>query len=740
MNDIQAPSKPVPFPSLVALRVEHLKLLKRLDVAEDKESTLSDSLLAEIQDLLGRVKATGVKLSLATDRGDAQSVLTYWISVLRNKGVTTKTTLLARFDQAEAIRGLAGKSPYKGLTAFQQEDADLFFGRRELVADMLRVLPIRRLLTVLGISGSGKSSIVRAGVLPALRDDAIPGSKDWLYIPTFVPGPDPLTTLGNVLRPPDMGPGSSTETMAIFRNDPNTLLRLLDLRAKPTLLVIDQFEEVFTLSLAEADRDALFANLAALLKTPGCRHSVILTVRSEFDSQLSQTALGEFMADSRVRVPTLQPTELRDAIERPAERFGVRLDPAVVQSLIKNVLNEPAGLPLLEFALMKLWQKQENQLISNDAYVALGGTPQQILVKAADDSLESFNLPEDQERCKLLFLRLVRTGDSLEVTSRRRRLEEFKSIGIEHVERLLATFERDGLLRVTPADPREKSTVEVSHESLTRNWPTLVKWVRDDLSALRSRELLEETAAQWKKSPQAVTLYSGGQLKGALEFPDLSKDESKFLEESKRVNQRERAGVITFLVLLLLLAGGFLYSLSHKNRVLRDANEQVSKAEREAVKAQAELTESNRQLQQTIDAFNLVNLKRTMAETAQQSPQLDKMILYIQIPDDKDRELARKISVALKKLNDKLILPGIQRLDPNKVNFPKKTQLRYFRAENLDLASYMVANALSPLDDVRPTLIGAEAVGVDRLKALPPFLFELWIGTDAASAKAPSKP
>ena len=725
------------FSSLMALHLEHVRLMQNLEEAE-KVGPPPEKLVVAIRAFVETAVATGARLSVPSDRADAQGVVTYWTSVLRSCSAAPENTVLVRFDTEQEKKKLGQKNPYKGLAPFQGEDAELFFGRREIVMEMVKVLGSQRLLVVLGLSGSGKSSVVRAGLLPALHDDAITGSKDWRQIGPFVPGSDPIASLAEALRPPDENIERWKEVVpADLRLKPGSLPQLLSSQSVPTLLVIDQLEEVFTLLLSDDDRNAFFRNIADLLRLAAVPSYVILTMRSEFHTLLTQTDLDPLMQDSRVRVPPLQLAGLRDAIEKPAERYGVRIDPDVVQSLIKNMQNEPAGLPLLEFALLKLWQSRDlgENRITKEAYETLGGTPQQILVRSADEAYQTFKLPEDQDRCRHLFTGLVKPGDSLEVTSRRRSLKELSFIGEEHVKRILSVLEPAGLLRITPAIPEEQSQVELSHESLTRNWPQLVTWVKEDLTRLRRRQLLEETATQWKRAPDTVTPYAGAQLAEALAFPDLIDVEKEFLAASRTDDKQRTISRWVAMVLLILLAAGFAsmwISSQRQTDRLKAALLEAQVAKNDAIDAKARADSDKVQADQALLAATQILLRvhppSQVSHSTQQLPSTDRVAVWMMIPDERFRPLARSMTDALRASDPQWLLPGIQTLDPSKFLFQKSSQLRFFRDEtDVSELAMKLTGLLSKIAPVSFKYVNPDIVGVGKT-TLPKYQFELWIG------------
>jgi hypothetical protein len=693
-----------PFRSLTEIHAAHASLMERLE-SRDGDG-LPSGLLPDIEQLMVRVARFGRRLNLAAERADAQSILTFWSSILLGAKHPGTTAVLDAFDVSLAITELGTRSPYKGLKSFQSEDAESFFGRRDLIVEMTRLLRQSGALFVMGVSGSGKSSVIGAGLLPALASGASPGSTEWIQVRPFAPGVDPLASLSEALS-------AKPQTSDFLRANSSLSATLLKEPGKTHVIFVDQLEELFTLTLAPEEQKAFCESLLSL-KQAG--HYLIASMRSEFDSQLIQTALGPLLAESRIRVPAFQAAELRESIEGPAERYGVTVDPRVVDSIVSNVQNEPAGLPLLEFALLKLWEQRSNARITFESYQALGGSPQQILVRAADEAYSSFKLIEDQNRCRQLFLSLVKPGAG-EVTSRPRTRRELDFIGPhDAVEHLLQQFSKAGLLKIAYVDGGGRDRVELSHESVARNWPALVSWVRDNLGRLRRRQLLEETADLWSRSSRRVTLFNGEQLAEAQGFPDLSKRETGFLEASRRAEERRTrmryAVVSAFVLLILLLLVGSLWTLRHLSALQADIQAQTGVVS----DAKAQLVEREQRLQLleqgSADVTWYVNACAAAFHPSD---------IYVVLADASQKSLAREMIDRLQKFQRMCSMPAIRESSSINGTSPAETELRFFHPDDAKEAE-ILANQLSGIRVVRPPRTASQ------LGSISPRHFELWIG------------
>ncbi len=544
MTDSNLPKR---FPSLSALRSAHTALLQL-----HREQGESEAVLVAVEDFLRQGQATGAVLDNEAERWTAQSLLDYWTATLLSstgEPPALPDAMLADFDPQLAPELPDELCPYVGLDAFHEAESDVFFGRQRLSELLIDKLKSARLLAVVGPSGSGKSSLVLAGLLPTLKRGAIPatadsvGSEQWRYAPRMVPGSDPLANLARVLQSagnePAAGQDSATwlaAQVARLKADPHFLTTIVDATGDtPAVLVIDQFEELFTLCTDEEARQAFAANLLQLSQAPTHRHTVILTMRTDFESFIMRLAdFQPFFEQALVRVTPLNAAELREAIEKPAAAIGLKFEAGIVDALLQDILGEPAALPLLQFTLLKLWEARERNRITWEAYRHLGGG-RLALARSADELYESL-IPEDQVTTRRILLRLVRPGEGLEVTSNRVRIESLYQTGEarDRIDRVLQRWIDARLLRLSEGDTSADRQVEVAHEALVRNWPRLVDWLDEERERLRQRLRLTEAAEQWEKvGRDPGALLRGALLEEALRYEDLSELEATFVRASQ---------------------------------------------------------------------------------------------------------------------------------------------------------------------------------------------------------------
>jgi len=529
------------FPSLASLRAGHAGLLQR-----HREQGATAEILSQIRDFIRSGREAGAILDSDEERAIGQSLLDYWLAILYRAGEEPPDATLAAFDPSLAPELPDSPCPYVGLDAFQPEDAAFFFGRRRLLDQLLAHLGQNRLLAVVGPSGSGKSSLVRAGLLPALQAGALPGSAGWRYLPVITPGSDPLASLARAVRPAGVLPEEwVTQHAPRFRRDPHRLTQLLAATGPaPAVLVLDQFEELFTLCTDDLARRAIADNLLYAAQPPASGHVVVLTMRSDFEGQVVRLPeLHERFQDAAARVTPLSAGELREAILKPAELVGLKFEPAVVDALVHDLLGEPAGLPLLQFTLLKLWEQRDRNRITWKAYQRVGGG-RLALARSADSFYNSL-IPEEQATARRILLRLVRPGEGLEATSNRVRRAALYAQGEAHdrIERVLDKLIAARLVHLTEGDAPADTQVEVSHEALIRNWPRLLEWLEAERAVIRQRLRLTVAAEEWaKRERDPSVLWRGALLEEAERHEDLNSLEQEFVQASREaIGQAECA-------------------------------------------------------------------------------------------------------------------------------------------------------------------------------------------------------
>jgi WD40 repeat protein/energy-coupling factor transporter ATP-binding protein EcfA2 len=459
--------------------------------------------------------------------------------------------------------------PYRGLQTFDEEHAEFFFGRDADVQRLLEKLKTTRFLTVIGPSGSGKSSLVRAGVIPALKRGVLPDSDTWQFR-IFTPGAHPLTNLAaNLLRlyPQD----SMNKTLDQLSKDERTmdLAVSLSLAEKPqterVVWVVDQFEEVFTLCQDQKEREQFIANLLYAASLPGGRNVVLLTLRADFYHKCAAyPELSARISAQQFLVSLMGPDNLRQVIEEPAWHVGLELEQGLVGTILEDVENQPGALPLLEHALLELWERRRGMMLTLEAYRESGGV-QGAIAKRADTIYAGFDA-EQKKIARRIMLRLTQPGEGTEDTRRRATMSELitrmdESGKVEGVAQMLANAR---LLTTDSDEEPDKQIVDVSHEALIRGWPLLRKWIEEDRAGLRILRRLTEAAREWQTAKDESLLYRGARLAQAAEWRErnedaLNKEEREFLNASlaaQQVVERRRKRVIIGLVAAFIFAIG----------------------------------------------------------------------------------------------------------------------------------------------------------------------------------------
>ncbi len=393
-------------------------------------------------------------------------------------------------------------NPYLGLRPFQEADAANFFGRDDLVYTLIEQLRDGRFLAVVGPSGSGKSSVVKAGLIPALRDGALPGSANW-YVTQITPGRQPLEELETaLLRIAINPPPSLLEQMEADRRG---LLRAVK-RALPDddsqlLLVIDQFEELFTQTSDEATRVFFLDSLITAVTDPRSCLRLVITLRADFyDRPLQYGEFGQLLQTNQETVLPLSADELAAAITKPAERAGLNLESGLATVMIADLHRQPGALPLLQYTLTELVEQRSDHILTQSDYANMGG-----IVGALSHRAETIyaDLNEaEKNTARHLFLRLVALGDDETLTRRRAPYAELLALTPErdHAAHVIEQYGRYRLLTFDYAPATRAPTVELAHEALLQAWSRLRQWLDEGQADLRQQRLLASATAEWEEA------------------------------------------------------------------------------------------------------------------------------------------------------------------------------------------------------------------------------------------------
>lgn len=439
--------------------------------------------------------------------------------------------------------------PYRGLEKFEEEHARFFFGREAITQHLVETLRSTRFLTVLGPSGSGKSSLVRAGLIPRLKAGIFPESSKWTYI-TITPGSDPIEEVSLHLP---LGDRRDIELLDTLRSDQRGLhlhvRRLLkdQPRQMRVFLLIDQFEETFTLCQDHSKRQQFIDNIRFAAMSVEGQLVIVLAMRADFMARASEyTELAELMSGHQFVVSPMDEVELKSAIEDPAQLVGLSFEDGLVSRIVREVGREPGALPLLEHTLLQLCEKRSDEnVMTAQAYDELGGV-QGALAKRADEIYRSFS-PEQQAITRRIMLRLTQPGEGTEDTRRRATMSELivDSDEIPVVESVIKALTDARLLTTNRVEELEKRIIDVSHEALIRGWPELRKWIEEDREGLRLQHQLARAAEEWRsRRGDESMLYRGARLLQTTEWvasakPSLSRLERDFITSGTALQTRE---------------------------------------------------------------------------------------------------------------------------------------------------------------------------------------------------------
>ncbi|MCB0106098.1 MAG: DUF4062 domain-containing protein, partial [Caldilineaceae bacterium] len=549
---------------------------------------------------------------LEPDTIDIAPALTRWITH-KNQQESMRQSLRAAeqnmhlSDAQHAGGQVVGDPPYKGMQSYDTNDAPLFFGREALTAELVAYLRDRRFLAVVGASGSGKSSVVRAGLVPAVqktkalpKDIVLPAGSERWPVHIMTPKAHPLKELAATLTRDSGSPLKQARLIDELAED----RRVLDLyvsqvlsgtAADRLLLVVDQFEELFTLCKDQTERKAFIDNLLAAATDDGVT-TVVITVRADFYAHcFAFDNLRIALSNYQIPIGPMNRDELRSAIEEPARQEGWQLEPGLVEQLLLDLGNEPGALPLLSHALLETWKRRRGRTMTLAGYVE-SGRVQGAIAQTAEHTFMKELTSEQQAIAKHIFMSLTELGEGAEDTRRRVQLIELMPRPAERavVEAVLLTLVK---ARLVTTDEHE---AEVAHEALIRQWPRLREWLNENRDGLRVERRMAEAAREWDEFQRDTNLlYRGSRFDQAWEWVNdkldtLSPLEREFIETSRALVETEKRQ-------------------SEVERLLREAREakQVGKAH-DAIAAFAQAGKSEPNLNLDLEA-EIEDVRRQVA-------------------------------------------------------------------------------------------------------------------------------
>ncbi|MCP9293195.1 MAG: CHAT domain-containing protein [Planktothrix agardhii LY1] len=444
-------------------------------------------------------------------------------------------------------------NPYQGLAAFEEEDSDFFFGQENFINKLVEVTQNQPLVGIIGPSGSGKSSVVFAGLIPNLRKQG-----NWL-IEVFRPGKEPFLPLASALvrqLEPEAGETQLLRESVALASDfqqgritvQQVISRILERNpGKRLLLVADQLEELYTLCPVKEEQERFADELLAAIAQENI--TVVFTLRADFLNYVLsyrpfrdalQTYTPQFLS-------SMKREELQQAIELPAQKLDVQLEDNLTQRILDDVGQEPGNLPLLEFALTRLWEKQKNRTLTHAAYQEIGGVKKAI-ANHAEQVYQKLSETEKQQ-AQRIFVQLVRPGEGTEDT---RRVATRAEVGEENWNLVSYLAGYQARLVVTGRQETE-DTVEVVHEALIREWLTLREWMNANRQFRTWQERLKLALREWKNdNHNPGTLLRGVSLTVAADWlgkraNEMTQDERNFIQVSVQ-QQKRRRQFITFAI------------------------------------------------------------------------------------------------------------------------------------------------------------------------------------------------
>ncbi|MGO4749900.1 helix-turn-helix domain-containing protein, partial [Streptomyces sp. 2MCAF27] len=355
--------------------------------------------------------------------------------------------------------------PYRGLARFETGDSDRFFGRERLTGDLLDLVRRERFAAVFGPSGSGKSSLLRAGLIPALRQGQVTGPR-LAAIRVLSPGERPFSAHARLLTPADAD------------------------GAADTLVIVDQFEEIFTLCQDPEER-VRFIDLLLAARRADSRLRVLIAVRADFYGRCAeQRDLADALRDTTLLVGPMTPVELREAVVKPASARGLIVEQALTARLVDEVAGAPGGLPLLSHVLLETWLRRRGGRLTLEGYQAAGGLDGAI-AKTAEDVYTRLT-SQQADVARAILLRLISPGDGTPDTRRPARRAELDTT--RHPEQTALVVERLARARLLTLDG---DNVDLAHEAMINGWPRLRGWIEQDRERLRIHRKLTEAAMAW---------------------------------------------------------------------------------------------------------------------------------------------------------------------------------------------------------------------------------------------------
>jgi DNA-binding SARP family transcriptional activator/class 3 adenylate cyclase/WD40 repeat protein len=473
-----------------------------LAVHEEAAAYARDAAARRVDEAASDAKVAGLRLAESQQAVADEVVGIHRVVEQRRRQLATRTPVAT-----------ASTCPFRGLMRFDTEDAPWFFGRERTVAEIVAHLVTRPVIAVFGASGSGKSSLVRAGLIPALAEGVLPGSESWRVV-IGTPGAMPDAELRRLLAEADH-----------------------EAAADRLVIVVDQLEELFTLCTDPDEREAFARTLDAAMWSGA---ALVVVVRADQMAGITEVpTLARLLGGNDLLVGPIRERELRDAIVRPAERAGLQLEDGLVEEILADAQGSSGVLPLVQTALLETWVRRSGNVLTLGGYHASGGVHGAI-ARLADTTFDSFS-DSQRDAARRILLRLANASDDGTLDLRRR--VPRRDLAAHDDADAWVAFEQMVQQRLLTSDD---DTVEIAHEALLREWPRLRAWLEEDVEGRRLQQRLTIAARSWEDSNRDPSeLYRGTRLDAVLDWraaghaADLNDAERDFVDASETEAARE---------------------------------------------------------------------------------------------------------------------------------------------------------------------------------------------------------
>ncbi|MDZ8226526.1 caspase family protein [Nostoc sp. ChiVER01] len=514
-----------------------------------------------------------------------------------------------------------GVCPYKGLRFFDIEDATYFYGREVLTQKLIQHVQVGKgnFLAVLGVSGSGKSSLLRAGLIYQLQQQRrLPGTEEW-KIRIFSPGEQPLVSLATAFMDESATDMQRAEQLKVadeaIAQGETGLARLIRASRSPrTLLIVDQFEEIFTVCQSHSDRQQFISSLLGALKQTEDKLCIIFAMRDDFLGKCAAYhELTDLIQTNLVMVTPMSLEELQQAIREPAAKLGRKVEENLINAILKDLgvevgqptqEAEPGILPLLSYTLEQLWQRQKLNWLKLDSYHQLGGV-RKTLENLAEQTYKELS-PEEQRVTDLIFINLTQLGEGTPDT--RKQVPQRDLVSLGKSAQLVQVIQKLALAKLIVTSEQRRgeekvAVVDVAHEALIRHWSRLRELLDNNREAIRTERRIQAAAEEWEDKGKSVDyLLTGLRLAEAEKFLQEQVDivppsglSRELIESSQKERDRQQAEsdrrqkqTVIGLVFSLLMTAGFALMVSFQlwrvseqlnaNKLLENLKLQISKS------------------------------------------------------------------------------------------------------------------------------------------------------------------